>query len=300
MRLVYVDEAGTSANEPVRVVSSVIVHGDEQHQKLRSELNRLIKHGVPNQFQKDFIIHAKDIFNGGKYRGSWEFKDRLDFLKEIACLPFCFDVPIAVGVVFSGCDPLPSSIDGKIARNVFEHILAFAYCIERSDYFLRTYLDGSEVGTVIAEDVPKIRKLLSLGGVTFREHPMTLSSDDLKQNRMHKLLNLKPTENSLEIRHIIDVPHFVEKAGAPLLQLADVCAFSFRRCLSRQTNGDDLVLAMLGPIVGPNFLKDEVWFSEISSGIFNTDSYLNPDQKAENASLNLALEIAHLLKPPTS
>jgi hypothetical protein len=49
-----------------------------------------------------------------------------------------------------------------------------------------------------------------------------------------------------KIERIRDTVHFVSKADGPLLQLADACAFAFRRCFARESFGDDFVLSMLG------------------------------------------------------
>jgi hypothetical protein len=52
------------------------------------------------------------------------------------------------------------------------------------------------------------------------------------------------------IDRIIDTVHFVSKGDAPLLQIADACAFCFRRYFAEQEYGGEWVEAMLGsPLV---------------------------------------------------
>jgi hypothetical protein len=104
VRLIYVDEAGTSPAEPVRVVASVIVDGDSQWKLLTDELNRIVEEYVPEPVRKGFVVHAKEIFGGGRQvdRSVWGFDDRLRFLKLVLGLPAAFNVPIAVGIVHTG------------------------------------------------------------------------------------------------------------------------------------------------------------------------------------------------------
>ena len=96
---------------------------------------------------------------------------------------------------------------------------------------------------------------------------------------MQDILGLDQTSQVLEIKHLIDVPHFVKKSGAPMLQLADACAFSFSRYLSKQSDGRELCLAMLGPQHGEQFVTDPAWFSGGSFGLFNTDKYWSAEQQ---------------------
>lgn len=275
VRLIYTDEAGTSgsSHESVRIVASIIVQPDREFRTLESEIKRISDFHVPYQNRQNFHFHAKDIFNGARWydRERWKFEDRLDFFKEILSLMFVNDIPISVGVVFKDTFKIPSDL--SIKREIFDHCSAFAMCVERADAFLQKYLGGDELGTIIAEDVPERRKILSHMGLIYRDHTLHLADQSLRPNRYQRERGEHPLPVTYNIRNIIDVPHFVEKGRAPLLQLADASAFAFRRCLSRQPHGNDLIFAMLGPIIGPLFVEDDVWFSGVSSGLFNTDAY---------------------------
>lgn len=277
MRIIYTDEAGTSGapHEVVRVVASIIVHGDSQYRYLINEVQRIIKERVPLNIRDGFIFHALEVFNGGKRidRNQWPFTERLDFLKEIVCLPFVNDVPISLGVVFAGYHEELGIIDDTLATNVTEHGVALSTCMERADLFLRKYLNGDEIGIIVAENLPRLKDFFSEAAIKFRTSRLEAPSEHMRQSSQQKILGIQPKGNNYKIDHIIDVPHFVSKSGAPLLQLADACAFSFRRCLSRQADGDDLVLAMLGPVEGRHFLDNESWFSKSSSGLFITRKY---------------------------
>jgi hypothetical protein len=301
-RFIYTDEAGTSAKEPVRVVASVVVDGDTELRDVASNLADLVKSHVPTQYQSNFIFHAKDIFSGGKYRGSWSSDHRLQFYKAVLELPQKHKLPIALGVVFSGVYQhiLAEHIPQSIAENHYEHCLAFSNCIERADFFLSNYLNGSEVGVIIAEDVPEIRRHLSNIGMIFQKVSLTLQSEDMRSSNWETVTGTKPRGHTYEINNIVDVPHFVQKNGAPLLQLADACAFAFRRCLEKRPIGSDLVRTMLGERDGANFANDPVWFELSSSGLFNTHRYWSPEQHRKFKQHNEDFKIAQIVSLITS
>ena len=306
VRLIYTDEAGTSANEPVCVVAAVVVHADDQWRILESEIQRIVKEKVPAQIQENFHIHATDIYSGGKIikRDEWSWDDRLDFLKEIVCLPLVHDVPIAVGIEFKDARLEKYIVDsdprnqGPILRkkvNALAHLLAFNTAMEKSDSFLRKYLDGKEIGSVVAEDVDRMKQLLTDHGLMFRGQSIEIPSEAQKPDAFHLAAGMVPKPYEYRIDHIVDVPHFVKKGKAPILQLADVCAFSFRHCLSRKPHGDDLVRAMLGPIAGDAFVNDEIWYSGCHSGLFNTQSYWKEEHVREAQAAHLTLALRNLL-----
>lgn len=300
VRLIYTDEAGTSAKEPVCVVVAIIVHGDHQWRPLEADMRRIVAERVPEHIKDNFVFHATEVFSGGKRvkRHEWAFEERLDFLKEILCLPLVHDVPIAVGIEFkkdwsSDIDlssmKLPNT--RPLTSNQFSHLMAFNTCMERADLFLRKYLGGAEIGSVIAEDLPEMKKFLSAYGLMHREPggQFTMAAAHLRPEKWQEALEINPEPIDYRIDHIVDVPHFVSKGKAPLLQIADACAFAFRHCLSKNDHGDDLVMAMLGPNQGRAFVNDPVWFSICGSGLFNTSAYWSEEHRQEYAERRIAL-----------
>ena len=292
MRLIYTDEAGTSAKEPVCVVAAVIVDGDKQWRPLESEMRRIIEERVPEKIRPKFVLHATEIFSGGKQvnRDDWPFEERLDFLKEILCLPIVHDIPIAVGIEFKrdwseliDFDSIKMLDTKPMNSNKWSHLMAFNTCMEKADLFLRKYLDGTEIGSVIAEDVPEMKRMIGEFGLMHRNPTFhhTLPANLQRLNQAQAQLGRELEDYTYRIDHIVDVPHFVKKGRAPILQLADVCAFAFRRCLSRKNHGNDLVLALLGPEQGGALIRDPVWFSIAGSGLFNTLAYWSEEQKRE-------------------
>ncbi|MBS7542219.1 DUF3800 domain-containing protein [Ancylobacter oerskovii] len=309
MRLIYADEAGTAPAEPVRVVAAVIVEADKQWATVDAAIKELINANVPTEFQKGFIFHGKEIFNGGKNinRNSWPIQERMEFFKQFLSIPRQHNIPIALGITFNGIhDKRASEIETKTGKKIpipmhrFEHLSAFQRCMERTDWFIHKYLSGLETGKVVAEDLPEAREILTNSGFMFRDHPIEMTEEHLLAEPWQKELGIKAAAHTYAIRHIVDVPHFVDKSGAPILQLADACAFSFRRYLSRQTYGDDLVLAMLGDQEGSNFLARDAWFSGSSSGLFNTRSYWSEQQHRQEAEIRMMLQFKRLLEQAVS
>ncbi|APZ97796.1 hypothetical protein BWQ93_04305 [Sphingopyxis sp. QXT-31] len=279
MRLIYTDEAGTSEQEPVVVVAAVVVDEKSEAELLEAEIARVVSERVPAPLRDGFYIHATDIFHGKKgMRDHWAGHDRLDFLKEIACLPFVHDIPIAVSYSekLDFTKILDSARPGRprMTSNQYNHFLAFGFCMERADFFLKKYLGGKEKGIVLAEAVSQMQGLLTKHGLWLRDVVLQVPIDGQMQGIAEQRLNEPPLPQSHHIENIIDQPKFLGKGEASLLQLADVIAFSFRRFATKQSHGSDLVNAILGPEEGPATTNVPVWFSAANHGLFNTDSYL--------------------------
>lgn len=275
MRLIYIDEAGTAPKENVRVVAAVIIDGDAHPQMLINEMRRIFDERVPSQFRRNFIFHAKELMHPKKgHFADWHIDERLDLIKEVVCLPFVHDLPIAIGTIHRGILSYPQEEIArlqnlKVGTQGFEHAFAFSYCLERSDWFIRNFLNGEENGVVIVENVNEKRKLLRDQMERLINRPVTLSADSFRPSIFGK----RAEPHTYKITNLLDVPHFVEKHEAPILQLADACAFSFRRFINGFSHGEDLIMAMLGPQAGSTFVLDPVWREVGSSGLFNTHAY---------------------------
>lgn len=284
VRLIYSDEAGTSAKEKVAVVAAILVHGDKQVRVLEQEIARVVKDKVPEQFQQDFYIHTTDIFHGSKpgWREQWSREDRLEFIKEIARLPFVHDIPVAAAMSCKTTkwnEVLPSGAlkQLRMTSDQYYHLLTFANCMERADLFLRKYLGGQESGMIIAEDEPVMKGFLSDYGLIFRDHNIVLEKEACRSQKWQSALGVSPEAVDHRIDCILEVPHFVKKTQSRLIQLADVIAFSFRRCLEKQSHGNDLVCAVLGLSEGTAFINEPAWFDVASKGLFNTDSFVGEE-----------------------
>jgi hypothetical protein len=243
VRLIYVDEAGTSANEPVPVVVGIIVEADMQWRAAQQAMMRLLSK-VPTQFQQNFVFHATDIWNSPKYRPDWNREARLEFLKEVLAIPRTLGLSIG----FSACrKELGKAVpNAPIDYTTQAHLVCFMDCMDAIDLFLKDYAWPNEVAAVVAEDVPEIRKWLR--GVV----------EELKTGRVRQFGSFVdyrspdqgprkwPMSGFSRITRFVDVTHFVAKDEAPLLQIADACAFALRRFFAGKSTGEEFVMAMLG------------------------------------------------------
>jgi Protein of unknown function (DUF3800) len=296
MRYIYTDEAGTSAREPVCVVAAVIVDADNQWRDLDLAIKSAIHEWVPESIRDNFYIHATEIFSGGKTvkRDEWPLESRLSFLKTILSIPRLYDVPIAIGKIVKAERSFPISEEDMkkfgINHNGMCHLTAFVDCMEKADYFLRHYLGGKEIGSVVAEEIGALKNIFTDVGLVYRETPLELESKDFRQAEWMRELGIAPPAYQYRIDCIVDVPHFVSKRGAPLLQLADVCAFAFRRFMVGKSHGEEMILAMLGDQAGANVIADEIWRTS-GSGLFNTYAYWSDEQKSQRQHTAMALKV---------
>lgn len=300
MRLIYTDEAGTAETESVAVVAAVIVKEGDEVELLESEIDRIISERVPEHLRSDFHIHATDIFQGTKgLRDGWSRFDRLDFLKEVASLPFIHDIPIALsyGTKQDFAEFLRERWrpgQRRISSNQYNHFQMFASCMDMADLFLRKHLQGGEEGRVLAEAVSGMQGLLQMKGLMLRDIKIETHPEgqvrDLAQQRMGE----QPAHVTHHIECIVDRPEFFSKGEQSILQIADIIAFGFRRFAEKQTFGAELVEAILGPVEGPAITNDDVWFSASNHGLFCTDKYLSPEALAQHQ-FRLSVALGHTI-----
>jgi hypothetical protein len=245
MRFIYVDEAGTSAKEPVTVVVGLIVHADK-HWLAASQMVTELLLTVPKALRDDFVSHATDVWNGRNYGDAWSAEDRRKFLLNMMALPRRLGIPIAIAMVrrdAEGVDPGPM----PLRKEQFQHVVAFGCCIEQADDYLRRFGEANEVATVIAEDVPEIKAWIRKAVSGARaQGGWTLKPEHQRPTKAQIQAGELPKERLLAITRVIDVVHFIGKREGPLLQATDACAFGFRRYFAEQEFGEECVRAMLG------------------------------------------------------
>jgi hypothetical protein len=239
MYFVYMDEAGTSASEPVSVVVGIILHADQQWKRAFDELQRTLCRFVPEHLRSGYIFHAKDIWNG--YRGEWDFDVRRQLVAEVASIPRRLNAAISLGIVRRNA---PHIDFDRLKQHELQHVVAFTSAISEANKFIRDRGSPGEIAAVIAEDVHNLRRELR---TSLDVGHAILSGDRLLKTKQEEATGREPLASEFGgIDRVIDTIHFVEKDGAPLLQIADACAFSFRRYFSEQKFGDSLIESMLG------------------------------------------------------
>jgi hypothetical protein len=178
-------------------------------------------------------------------------------------IPRELGLAVALGVVRRN-SPVPEGVKSK---EKFQHVMAFFHCITRADKYVRDYAEASEVATVVAEDVDGVKEHMR-GIVKALKDPavtasLQLTPDLLRPTVEEKIRGVSLQEAAAKIERVRDTIHFVSKADGPLLQLADACAFAFRRYFSEQSHGPEFVRAVLG-----DDLVMEDWSGPGSGGLF--------------------------------
>jgi hypothetical protein len=213
LRFIYLDEAGTSANEPVSVVVGIIVNADTQWGPASNALNEVIE-TVPDKYRENFISHATAIWGSQKYRDVWSYEDRLKFLNTIMSIPRRLRIPIAFGLVRrDSFVPEPKPGQKPITREQFHHVLAFINTVARADNYIRDYGAPDEVATLVAEDVPEMRMLLR-ASMGFLKGDYRFSIEHIQATKDELASGILRQKRDVFSRRIVDTVHFCEKGSA--------------------------------------------------------------------------------------
>jgi hypothetical protein len=231
-------------------VLGVIVHADTQWRSAEQAVKQILE-SVPNGFKQDFIFHAMTIWGSKKYHDGWGMQDRLAMLRQMMSVPRRLKLPISLGIAHRNV-ALPTQFRSdyplKMPKEQFQHVLAFFACVALADRYLRRCHDPDEVATIVAEDVPSMRRFLRAALELARSEPI-FNEATVRLTRDEKIDLSDPR---WAISRIIDTVHFVEKSNGPLLQVADACAYGFRRLFAKQKHGDEFSESILGEILDIN------------------------------------------------
>jgi hypothetical protein len=231
VRLVYLDEAGTSGTATSLAVAGIIVHGDRQWAQVDARVREVIEKWIPADDRLEFVFHATDIFHGSRYfdrnKAEWRDRDRRwAVLTDLAQILADFGLPVVVGTY----DKSRMQIEGDQLREVSQrsedlHLVAAIDCLYWADLWLALNAPD-EHAAVVHEDGPEakaaIKRVLRL-----MRYPDLLADWPDGHN---------PADiYALPFNHIVDTVHFAEKADARLLQLADLCAFMIGRAVQNRS-----------------------------------------------------------------
>jgi uncharacterized protein DUF3800 len=248
VRYVFIDEAGTAPKDPIRVVAGVIVHADKHCMRADQAVKEVLE-SIPGHIRpKCPVFHAKSIWGDPKLRDNWSFDERKRLLCSMMSLPKELELSLALGACERTMELPPELLASrKISLTQAQHGIAFQECIARADSFINRYANHNEVATVISEDVPESKSLLRHMARFLLKPGYDIPKEDVRLVQIGDAA-LEDVE-SFRVRKVsrIRMPiHFVEKRDEPLLQIADACAFAFRRFLSEQDHGRDFVQAIIG------------------------------------------------------
>lgn len=228
MRLVYLDESGTSANEEITVVAGVVVHFDNELGKLETELERLRAVHVPEKYRNGFVFHSTDLFHGAKKgkafaRIDTKPEERRPVLKEVAAVPSRLRIPIVLGYVRKDRDLAPEEETW--------HVLAYVFAAVAVDQFMKDCAAPEEFALLVAENKPEVRSIIK----------------DMHQLlQRHEAIGVFPgLERQLPLSRIREGVYFAEKAESPALQAADAQAFIWRRYFEEKPESPEFLEALL-------------------------------------------------------
>ena len=237
MRLVYADEAGISnpKQEPFLIVAATIVHADQKLVAVERHLDRLVERHIPTEHQKDFVFHATEIFNGGGKvfkrtalddpNPEWPLDRRLKIAADLAAIPKRFQLPIALGWVERATWPQTFEIppDTKDSVKVaWCHVGAFMCCAMQVERWMRRNA-SHEVCLMVVEDNDNARRLIR---DTQRYH---------QDRDLSELLDAQ-VRKDFPFRKIKEDPLFQPKRKSSPLQIADFCAYVWKRILMNSTD----------------------------------------------------------------
>lgn len=243
MRLIFVDEAGTSAKEPVTVVVGVIANADK-HVMAADGLVREMLGAVPPHLQDGFVFSAKDVFSSPRYKETWSPTDRLRLLLNMMTVPRRLGMSICLSAVWRDAPK-----EGGVTRprpEQFQHFMAFANCIAVADANIRKHAAWNEVAMVIAEDHQEMRRRLRDTPSMWRDRSLHLLPSQFRRIPADKAAGYLTQSGEFRVTRIRGPVHFVKKGEDLLVQVADACAFGFRRNLAGEELGDQFVNAICG------------------------------------------------------
>lgn len=231
LRLVYADEAGISKHEPYVVVASVILHADNQLVAIERHIQKLIKKHIPNEYQDGFVFHASEIFNGGKIikrnDPSWPDEKRFAIADDLAKIPSQFNLSIGMGFVDKkSFSEKYKALDNKYEENDEKktHVAAFLTSVSFVEQWMRKNTQN-EVCLMIVEDNHEVRSLIKNSQNEYQDQKLTAQLSE--ENR--KLFPFKRVKHD---------PLFEQKKQGSPLQIADFCAYVFKRKLMNDEKYD--------------------------------------------------------------
>lgn len=176
-------------------------------------------------------------------------------MQLISAIPRICKIPIHIGVTHPINIPeINFSKSGRFNESVFDHINAFMFMMTSAIRDMESSTPPEEVAHMIHEKIPDRQKFL--------EGWFEIMKDDKFIDQFNECLSSLGIKTLLPTKQkFIDSPAFSSPLQAPILQLADACAFSFRRYLTDGKYGDLLLYQMT---------QQEQLGDEWRSGAFST------------------------------
>jgi hypothetical protein len=228
VRLIYLDESDSHDRaDPFYCVAGVVVHADHQWKKLAGELAQVATDWLPPEVAYRFVFHATDMFHGSKYwdRDVWPEEVRHAIMRDLVSIVVRNGLPVVMSIskkpnFANGVAPTAHLTPEK--KKILIHAVTAAQCIAWADKWVCDYCPAHEVAMVIAEDKDKVKRLLKTGITVMADTKLLAGWSDDQEAAVSAV-------GHLPLTRIVDTVNFQGKSDAPLLQLADLCAFVLRR-----------------------------------------------------------------------
>jgi hypothetical protein len=219
VRLIYFDEAGTASEvqEPITVVASVIIHGDQQWGAIEQHLDWIIQNVVPEESRQSFRgFHAKELFSSGyPITDQWGRAKRWEvFTAFLETFNRFGELPIVwmgierrlFRIKMAEIDPTADLTGPYLARQ-----FAFAFCLQGTNEWFRSHAPD-EKGICIAESTDwQLVQFMRQAHSSYRKVPMIAAMAETK------------------LDHLIDAISFRDKYETLGVQLADACNLLIKR-----------------------------------------------------------------------
>ncbi len=221
MQLVYLDESGTGKikHDPYAVFAGVIVNADKQAVALQKHLLGMVLHHVPEEHQKGFRFHARELVSGcDAFPRHNTLNQRMDILEELCSLPKLFDLPVVAGscsrqMVIDAC---PEA--GPLECLITALASAACVCVSHVEQFMRARDDQMELSSLYFEDNQMARNVIRSLLRRMMDSDNPISAPEMN--------------GFFPIHRIMGEVSFQEKRDSSILQVADACAWAIRKKLS--------------------------------------------------------------------
>ena len=243
VRILYLDESGVGkiTKDPHLVISGVLINGDKQWGPLKAHLKSLLEGAVPAGAPTPKYLHAVDIFHGsGEFpRALWPESVRHELLDNLARIPAQFHVPVVWAAVDRAQRASLSPKESTRQHLIDAYTEAALICFMQTEWYMRTKVGEGELASIIIEQNNELQKRIK---AIYR----AVNNYDIMNQIIPENKDISP--HLLPITRVIDEPSFQEKTVASILQLADFCAFAFKRAEGKHHNYQRL-LKPLAPAV---------------------------------------------------
>ena len=253
VRFIYLDEAGISDNgkEPHAVVAGVIVHVDDQLEKIRRHLSEIYNRHVLPKHRNRFVLHTKELFSGTSgekvfSRDEYSLESRLNMADEIAASFEQLGLTLVLGV----CDkaeklarfPHLKNLRPKERATQF-HGSAFIECAIMADGWMQLRAKN-ENAFLVVEDNEQARSTLKQASALMKQDIMTF------QDGVGDISPLTST--------IVEDPLFQGKKSENPLELADFAAYIARK----RFMGDEKFDRVFEPMSKAIFITSRFYYQE--------------------------------------